>query len=82
MLNADFGLTIIRDPSYEFGTKIYDYIALGLPVVNYFDTANNFTRYFDACLDIPVNTNASIPEIRRSTLIESVLSNYFRGYKI
>ncbi|WP_130202627.1 glycosyltransferase family protein [Pseudidiomarina tainanensis] len=31
MLDADYGLTIIRDPDYDFGTKVYDYIALGLP---------------------------------------------------
>lgn len=79
MLKADYGLTILRDPSYELGTKIYDYIALGLPVVNYFETPNNFTDYFDACLDVSFNSTAVMPEIRRSVLIESVLSRYFKG---
>lgn len=75
MLNADYGLTIIRDPAYDLGTKIYDYIALDLPVINYFDEPNNFTDYFDACLDLPFNRNKKVPEIRRSVLIEKALMN-------
>lgn len=73
MLEANFGLTILRDPSYDFGTKVYDYIALGLPIVNYFDKPNNFTNYFDICLDEPFGTNKKVPEIRRSKLISNVL---------
>lgn len=75
MLNADYGLTIIRDPDYDFGTKVYDYIAIGLPVVNYFDSPNNFTDYFDACLDVSFGRNNVIPEIRRSVLIKNELDN-------
>jgi hypothetical protein len=74
MAKSDFGITILRDPSYDFGTKIYDYIALGLPVVNYFEEPNNFTRYFDACLDKPFDSTAEMPEIRRSKLIEKELN--------
>ena len=72
--SCDYGLSIVRDPDYEFGTKIFDYIALGLPIVNYFDAPNNFTRYFNACLDVPFEVNAGLPEIRRSALIEKELS--------
>lgn len=75
LAKADYGMTILRDPSYEFGTKIYDYIALGLPVVNYFDEPNNFTNYFDACLDVPFDNQVAMPEIRRSKLIRNVLNN-------
>lgn len=75
MAKCDYGLSIIRDPDYEYGTKIYEYIALGLPVVNYFDARNNFTDYFDACLDRPFNPNATTPEIRRSTLIANALKD-------
>ncbi|MBE0440394.1 MAG: hypothetical protein IBX57_11700 [Gammaproteobacteria bacterium] len=75
MLEADFGLSIVRDPGYEFGTKVYDYIALGLPVVNYFDEPNNFTDYFDACLDVGFGRNHEVPEIRRSVLIEKGLKD-------
>ena len=72
--SCDYGLSIVRDPDYDFGTKIFDYIALGLPVVNYFDMPNNFTRHFNACLDVPFEFNAALPEIRRSVLIEKELS--------
>lgn len=75
MVKADFGLSILRDPDYDFGTKIYDYIALDLPVVNYFDKPNNFTQYFDACLDVPFNKQTAPPEIRRSYLIKRALDN-------
>lgn len=75
MIGCDYGLSIIRDPNYEYGTKIYEYIALGLPVVNYFDRPNNFTNYFDACLDESFEKKAVLPEIRRSVLIENALAN-------
>lgn len=75
MAGCDYGLSIIRDPDYDYGTKIYEYIALGLPVVNYFEVPNNFTDYFDACLDVPFERNATRPEIRRSVLIESALAH-------
>tara|TARA_Y100000758_G_scaffold276990_2_gene222130 strand:- start:1337 stop:2332 length:996 start_codon:yes stop_codon:yes gene_type:complete len=76
---ADYGIVVLRDPGYEFGTKVYDYIALGLPVVNYFDEPNNFTNYFDACLDVSFNSNARRPEIRRGKLIERELNK--RGFE-
>lgn len=74
MAQADYGLTILRDPSYEFGTKVYDYIALNLPIVNYFAEPNNFTDYFDAYLDVPFKKKTPSLEIRRSKLISDVLN--------
>ncbi|MGU5725788.1 hypothetical protein [Aeromonas caviae] len=75
MVDADYGLTIIRDPNYDFGTKIYDCIALELPVVNYFDKPNNFTNYFDACFDVGFYHTDKKPEIRRSVLMEEGLKD-------
>jgi len=74
MVAADFGLSIVRDPDYEFGTKVFDYIAAGLPIINYFDESNKFTDYFDGCLDRPFINGKARPEIRRSILIENSLS--------
>ncbi|MGG4605776.1 hypothetical protein ACLPHM_13360 [Paenalcaligenes sp. Me131] len=71
--NSDFGLTIIRDPEYDVGTKIYDYIALDIPVINYFDEPNNFTSYFDSCLDLSFENSTEKPEILRSKLISQAL---------
>lgn len=50
LLEYDCGISVIRDPSYDFGTKVFDYIAAGIPVLNYFVEANNFTRFFGGYL--------------------------------
>lgn len=76
MLNADYGLIVLRDPAYEFGTKIYDYIALGIPVINYFEEANCFTKYFNACLDTTWEKGGEIPEIRRSVLVQKAFDKF------
>lgn len=49
-VNADFGLCLIRNEVYDYGTKIFDYIGLGLPIFDYFEDENNFTRYFKGYL--------------------------------
>jgi len=46
ILMADIGVTIIRDPDYEFGTKVFDYILCGKEVFNYFDSTNQFSEFF------------------------------------
>lgn len=43
---SDVAVTVIRDPDYDFGTKVFDYIACGIPVFNYFEEENNFSKYF------------------------------------
>lgn len=52
LVRADYAISVIRDPDYEFGTKIFDYIACGTPVINYFDAPNSFTEYFDGVFDV------------------------------
>ena len=42
---------IIRDPDYDFGTKIFDYAQAGLPVVDYFDGPNDLKRFFAGAFD-------------------------------
>ena len=46
ILLSDIGVTIIRDPDYDFGTKVFDYILSGLPVFNYFESSNAFSDFF------------------------------------
>lgn len=75
MLYIDFGIALLRDPGYEFGTKVYDYIALGIPIINYFSVPNEFTDYFDACLDVPFGRNLVRPEIKRGVLISKGLES-------
>lgn len=45
-LQADFGICIIRDEEIDFGTKVFDYIAIGLPILDIFDEQSVFKQYF------------------------------------
>lgn len=46
ILDSDYGLTVIRNPSYDLGTKVYDYILCNKPIFNYFREENEFTIFF------------------------------------
>lgn len=46
MADAGMALALIRDESIDFGTKIFDYIALGIPVYDLFDHRKNFYQFF------------------------------------
>lgn len=49
---CDCGLVIIRNERFDVGTKIYDFIGLGLPVLDVFDHRASFYKAFHAfCLD-------------------------------
>lgn len=52
--NANFGLCMVRNETYEYGTKVFDYIGLGLPIYDYFKEDNNFTRYFKEYLSTEI----------------------------
>src|SRR3546814_20095523 len=43
LIKADIAIALVRDSSYEFGTKIFDYIEFGVSVLNYFSGPNAFT---------------------------------------
>lgn len=45
---ADIGICVIRDETIDFGTKIFDYIGLGLPVLDCFSEESQFRNYFFA----------------------------------
>ncbi len=62
---ADLAISLIRDPNYEFGTKVFDYIAMSVPVFNYFDSENNFTRFFNRYLDVGFGCDKDIVSISR-----------------
>lgn len=62
LIQADIGLTVIRDPTYDFGTKVFDYILCGLPVLDYFDSQNPFTSYFAGFLH---PCREETPDLRR-----------------
>lgn len=55
---SDVGILALRDEEFEYGTKVFDYIGLGLPIYNLFDRKNNFYKTFkkyiiDELDDIP-----------------------------
>ena len=52
--NAHFGLCLVRNEKYEYGTKVFDYIGLGLPIFDYFEEDNNFRSYFRAYLSTEI----------------------------
>jgi hypothetical protein len=74
---CDIGISVLRDPKYEFGTKVFDYLALGLPILNYFDEPNAFTEYFDGYLDVPFNNSRKQIDIVRSSQVETVFLKVF-----
>lgn len=45
-INCNIAILIIRNEEIEYGTKIFDYIGLGLPVLDIFDHSNNFYKEF------------------------------------
>lgn len=50
IVNSDYGIAALRDESYEFGTKIFDYIVCGTPVLDVFKDGafrDFFRGYFD-----------------------------------
>lgn len=47
ILKADYGIAVIRDPNYDFGTKVFDYILCQKPIFDYFDEKNNFAIFFE-----------------------------------
>jgi hypothetical protein len=67
----DCGIVVIRNESFDVGTKIYDFIGLGLPVLDVFDHNANFYKSFhNFCLDRLAPMFQYQPDIRyhRSTI--------------
>lgn len=78
----DLGVAIIRDQSYDFGTKIFDYIQSGLPVLDYFeehgDIKNYFSGGFDTDLDefeFNLSREKIIERHNANTFFEKVIPN-------
>ena len=51
LTSYDLGIVIARMPDYDLGTKAYEYVALGLPIFDYFDERNAFKDFFSGCFD-------------------------------
>lgn len=68
ILMADYGIAVIRDPDYDLGTKVFDYLICGTPLFNYFSKENNFTKYFNGYLDVQHDTNTLLPFSREEAV--------------
>lgn len=66
---ADFFISVIRDPSFDYGTKVFEYIAFNKPILNYFDEVNNFVKYFDGVFDVNHKKECFDEEIIRENIL-------------
>lgn len=48
---SDLGIVVVRDESYELGTKMFDYVACGIPVLDVFCSNSPFKSFFSSCFD-------------------------------
>lgn len=80
MSDAFCAITIIRDPEYDFGTKIYDYLGLGIKYLDYFDNGNEFSLYFYQYSDLHRSAiDKPITIVREDILEESDFNIFFKG---
>lgn len=76
---SDYALAIIRDPSYDYGTKIFEYVACELKVINYFSESNHFTNYFDGCFDINFKNHSG--NIHKSIIREDAFLEFKENFE-
>lgn len=51
LLNADLGIVVLRSEELEYGTKSFDYVVSGLPILDTFSKTSEFKKYFSGCFD-------------------------------
>jgi hypothetical protein len=68
ILLSDYGIAVIRDPHYDFGTKVFDYILCGVPIFDYFDEENNFVAFFKEQLSSTKITKFDISFVREDLI--------------
>lgn len=67
---SDIYISVIRDPSFDYGTKIFEYISFDKPVLNYFSDNNKFLEYFDGAFDVNINSCKFSKVIVREDILE------------
>ena len=60
LLSSDVGLVVVRDPSYEFGTKIYDYILARKPIVISGHENSVLAEHFFDYMSSPATSNIEV----------------------
>lgn len=51
LTNADLGIVVLRSEELEYGTKSFDYVVVGLPILDTFSKNSEFKKYFSGCFD-------------------------------
>lgn len=74
---ANYGICIIRDPSYDMGTKVYDYLAAGLNVITNANEGTEFTDFLTKC-KLFKNSQELEKIIVRDISLRDVLDPIFR----
>ncbi|KQZ12882.1 hypothetical protein ASD44_01465 [Mesorhizobium sp. Root554] len=48
IVKSDYGISIVRDQNYEFGTKVFDYLVCGLKILDYIEKdGGSYAKYFN-----------------------------------
>ncbi|WP_422089413.1 hypothetical protein [Tenacibaculum ovolyticum] len=71
IMKNDFGITIIRDINYDYGTKVYDYILCDIPVFNFYKKNTPFTSYFKGVFHDDFNKHIDKSSYHRSLTIQN-----------
>lgn len=75
ILKADMCLAVVRDPDYEFGTKVFDYILCGKYIFNYFESENNFLSEFKDVMSSNLTRDSLVDidssKLRRELIVSS-----------
>lgn len=71
VLDAQMAILSIRDEDFDFGTKVFDYIALGIPMYDWFDHNKSFYNFFKAYMTTDL---ANIPNFK-----PDVEEKFYRG---
>lgn len=71
ILDAQMAILSVRDEDFEFGTKVFDYISLGIPIYDWFDHKKSFYNFFKAYMTKDL---ANIPKFK-----PDVEEKFYRG---
>lgn len=67
---SDCGIVVLRDPSYEFGTKVFDYLALQTPILDAFPEDSPFSQDFRQYLDTSTSSGTAYYHSRQAQIQE------------
>jgi hypothetical protein len=76
---SDEGIMIVRNEDLDFGTKVFDYIGLGLPILDTFDRTKGFYKHFR---DVMQAGGVVAANIRRRFSRDAAYAEHVRVFEI